>query len=186
MPSEHCHLGVVELHDYGPIRCQQLRHTLTGEVVELDGKWTLDFNDEGFGFLTPDADGDLEPKWVNDLLDLSMYDRSEGDEDWPGDHFLYQKSGDRWTSEEERSVDNEMTSVAFCHSQGLGSFKGEIYEFRLSRQGVLVKRFWTTPWLQYAIFGADIHNRWACRNRDAWIKILRTDLVAHFFFSICV
>lgn len=61
---------------------QALDHTGTGELVPLEGTWSLHFDAHGFGLLQrAESDNDEQPeqRWAADLLAWRMFETSGPD-----------------------------------------------------------------------------------------------------------
>ena len=157
---------------FGPRGGRFLRHLLTGEVVELTGE-VLDLADSGVAFLTVPSAGapDDQPEesvWANDVLDLSWHSPADGDE--RQEDFIFSKSSD--SSDWVGSIAQKVKVLSFKHTLASECFQGEVYVHQLPKHGRCI--WWTAPWFQHAVFGADLNNRWVCRHFMQWQGVLLT------------
>ena len=54
-----------------------LVNSATGELIDMDGIWTLAYDAEGWAYLEPEDDDD-DSKWVSSLLQRILYEGDEG------------------------------------------------------------------------------------------------------------
>ena len=173
MAGERPHRGNVELVDFGPDIPHIIWHRLTGEAKRLAVRSELCFDQRGIGYVHAEGDANGAREWINSFLDMSMHidlDDATGQQEC---EFVHEKSTDSSTYVEELST--ELEAKVMSHSCPWGSFQSEIYRHKLPKPGVWLRVFWTTPWVQSAVFGSECNSRWACRNRTSWIKTLECE-----------
>lgn len=120
MASEISHTGVVRVIDIGSSRPQILWHRLTGEAVSIDGgRWSLEFDDEGTAYLSPEEGGQVEPRWANSLLDMSVHQEESGA------RFIYSRRLERALLPSDGPC--ELSVKAVQVSSGACSFAREVY-----------------------------------------------------------
>lgn len=175
MPAEASHRECLRLVAFGASWPHFLRHSLTGEVVQLETYDVLDFDEEGVGFVACSDDtmcGDLvapQVAWANDFLDLSYHLPEPGAERSEPLVFSKKTGLSEWAGDLEARVE----VLSFKHLAGGAAFAAEVYYHHLPKAGVCF--WWAAPWLQDAVFGSNMHNRWICRQYDQWHGITRTD-----------
>jgi hypothetical protein len=162
------HETFLKLVDRGPGNQMQLWHRGTGEHVVVEEACELLFVN-GSGILEPRgprADA-RDVVWANDRLDLSLH-TDGGDK---AKVFIWSKS-----KQEKTMVRPDSPTIGlalFSHICNAGAFSSEIYVHIVPTEGAMATRYWTTPWLQNFLHEGESHNRWACRNYDSWLTVLR-------------
>ena len=155
MSTEVSHLDAIRL--ITAVSPALLWHTKSGEVVPLaQGEWSLAFH-EHTAILHP-VSSDLQPRWANDVLDLSYHVTSGGEED---EYFFHSKA----KGESFHVVDSfiDMKVLAFVYSEERqGSWSSELYQHAYPIVDGC-RHFWCMPWVQQEVFGSDLHNRFLCR-----------------------
>lgn len=168
MPIEWTHAGHVSLIDFGPEEPQRLRHSVTGEVVVLEGRWSLDF--EGtLGFVSPVPDDDeSEPRCVNHILELSV--QSPGDGEGSGPSFIWDRVAGTSTVLEDH--EQQVATEAFVVECNLGKLRCELYRHSKPKTDLLCARFFVAPWVQAFLLGSDGGSKWASQNIGRWLNLL--------------
>lgn len=168
---EWSHVGRVALHDFGEGYNQRLRHTLTGESCELDGRQQLSFSG-GFAFVTPADEGDgREPAWANSLFDMSIH--NPGDKRGDATAFLWYKSSGKNVALAEHS--QSVSPRAYVvDAPGAGVYRGELYRHDMPKTSLACQSFFVLPWVQNFLLGKEGGSTWASRNYDRWVGALRS------------
>ena len=168
MDAEVSHLDWVRLYSLGSDWPQVLVHLLTGEAVKLDSKFTLEF-DGDLAFLQPQNDPQAEPIWANSLFDLSAHSTSE--EGALDELYVWSKSAKVQTNMKEFQC--SMQQQALVHNCREAKFLAELYVHKVPKDTVMLRRFWATPRVQAMVFPESSDSKWACRNFDRFVGILR-------------
>ena len=150
-----------------------LLHTGIGEVVLLPAGSQLGFDDQGFGrIINPDGTP-AEP--ISTVLDRSLHCPLAGDAHRDiRRQFVFCRTLS--TSTLVCQLETQLKSKVFSteDSSGSQSVCMEVYEFAIACCNAGWSRFFTMAFVQHYVMGADVHNRWVCRNYDSLLRVLQS------------
>lgn len=129
------------------------------------GEWKVLFTESGVAYLTQEQELTTQTTWANSVLADSLHEHKDGE------RFVHSRVARETTP--IKSISLEMSPIVFWHrSASVGEFRSECYAFKLPRAQPSASVFWEVPWVQSAMWGNEVHNRWVCRNVKGWSEWL--------------